>query len=170
MNLPPYDTFPKLSGDNILLREIHHADIKDIVEISRYDAIPAKKVAEAAAMQEKINQNYKDGNSIHWGIVDKATNSIVGTCGYYRGLDKGEAELGCILLPQFKGQGFMTAAIQLAVQFGLNDIGLNRIFAITTQQNDKAIRLLERLGFVKIADLEEDEIGCELVNTAGLIL
>ncbi len=162
MNLPPYDTFPNLSGDKILLREIQYADLKDIVEISRYDAIPAKNAEESAAMQEKINQNYKDGNSIHWGIIDKATNSIVGTCGYYRGLEKGEGELGCILLPQFVGQGYMTAAMQLAIQFGLNDIGLKRIFAITTRQNDKAIRLLERLGFVKIADLEDDEIEYEL--------
>ncbi|MDO8365523.1 MAG: GNAT family N-acetyltransferase [Saprospiraceae bacterium] len=165
MKLPPYDTFPNLSGNNILLREIQYSDLKHIVEISRYDAIPAKNVEEAAAMQEKINQNYKDGNSIHWGIADKSSNTIVGTCGYYRGLDKGEGELGCILLSQFMGHGYMTAAIQLAIQFGLNDIGLKRIFAITTQQNDKAIRLLERIGFVKIADLEDDEIEYEWVKT-----
>jgi len=162
MNLPPYDTFPNLSGDNILLREILHDEIKDIVEISRYDAIPAKNVAEAVEMQEKINQNYKDGQCIHWGIADKTTNAIVGTCGYYRGLVEGEGELGCILLPQFKGQGFMTAAIQLAINFGLNEIGLKRVFAITTHQNGKAIKLLERLGFVKIADKEEGEIEYEL--------
>ncbi|MBC7774441.1 MAG: GNAT family N-acetyltransferase, partial [Phycisphaerae bacterium] len=118
MNLPPYDTFPNLSGDNILLREILDDDIKNIIEISRYDAVPAKNVDEAAAMQEKINQNYQDGNSIHWGIADKASNTIVGTCGYYRGLDKSEGELGCILLSQFKGKGYMTAAMQLAIQFG----------------------------------------------------
>jgi len=165
MNLPPYDTFPNLSDGNILLREILDSDIKDIVEISRYDAIPAKNVAEAAAMQEKINQNYKDGQSIHWGIADKATNRIVGTCGYYRGLDQGEGELGCILLPQFMGQGYMTAAMRLAIQFGQNEIGLKRIFAITTQQNGPAIRLLERLGFVKVADLEDDEIEYEFATT-----
>jgi len=169
MNLPPYDTFPNLSGHNILLREILNTDIKDIVEISRYDAIPAKNVAEAAAMQEKINQNYKGGNSIHWGIADKSSNTIVGTCGYYRGLEKGEGELGCILLPQFVGQGYMTAAMQLAIRFGLKDVGLKRIFAITTLQNDKAIRLLERLGFIKIADLEDDEIEYELVNSARFL-
>ncbi|MFN0035153.1 MAG: GNAT family N-acetyltransferase [Saprospiraceae bacterium] len=162
MNLPPYDTFPNLSGSNILLREILNADIKDIVEISRYDSIKAENVEQAAEMQEKINQNYKDGSSIHWGIADKASNAILGTCGYYRGLDKGAGELGCILLPQFRGQGFMAPAIQLAVHFGLNTIGLKRIFAITTKENDKAIRLLERLGFVKIAELENDEIEYEL--------
>ncbi|MFN0176712.1 MAG: hypothetical protein ACKVU0_18870 [Saprospiraceae bacterium] len=45
MNLPPYTTFPNLSGENILLREIQHSDIKDILGISRYDAIPAKNEA-----------------------------------------------------------------------------------------------------------------------------
>jgi [ribosomal protein S5]-alanine N-acetyltransferase len=86
----------------------------------------------------------------------------MGTCGYYRGLDKGEGELGCVLLPRYKGQGFMTAAMELAIDFGINFIKLNRIWAITTRQNDKAIRLLTRLDFIKVTDLPDNEIEYEL--------
>lgn len=59
-----------------------------------YDIIQAKTEQAAAAMQTKINSDYIEGNSIHWGIADKATNKIVGTCGYNRGLDKGVGEPG----------------------------------------------------------------------------
>ncbi len=165
MNLPPYDTFPTLTGNNIVLRQIEAADLQHIVEISFYDAVQATSIEQAAAMQEKINKDYSDGNSVHWGIIDKSSNRIVGTCGYYRGLGQGSGELGCVLLPQFKGQGFMTSAMHLAIHFGLDHIGLNRIFAITTQQNDKAIQLLERLGFVKTADLADEEIEYELAKS-----
>ena len=134
------------------------ADIKDLVEISFYDAIQATTVQKAAEMQVKINKDYFDGNSIHWGIADKLTNKIVGTCGYYRRFDKGEGELGCVLLPQYRGQGYMTAAMLLAIEFGLNNIGLKRIWAITSQHNTKAIKLLERLNFIKVADLDDNEV------------
>ncbi len=161
MKLPPYDIFPNITGDKILLRQVQTSDIKDLIQISFYDSIQATTLQQAIEMQAKINKDYLDGNSIHWGIADKSTNKIVGTCGYYRGLDKGEGELGCVLLPQHRGQGFMTPALQLAIDFGLNTIGLKRIWAITTKQNDKAIKLLDRLNFVKIADFQGDEIEYE---------
>jgi ribosomal-protein-alanine N-acetyltransferase len=61
------------------------------------------------------------------GIADNLTNKIIGTCGYYRGFEKGAGELGCVLLPQHRGQGYMTSALLLAIEFGLNTIGVKCI-------------------------------------------
>ncbi len=168
MKLPPYDIFPSISDDNILLRQIQTSDIDDLIEISFYDSIQATTLKQATEMQAKINRDYFDSNSIHWGITDKLTNKIVGTCGYYRGLDKGEGELGCVLLPQYREKGFMRPALQLAIDFGLKNIRLKRIWAITTRQNDKAIKLLERLNFIKIADLDDNEVEYELRQDLNL--
>jgi len=168
MKLPPYDKFPSISDDKILLRQIQFSDINDIIEISFYDSIQAKTLSQAIEMQAKINEDYNNGKSIHWGVVDKLANKVVGTCGYYRGFDKGEGELGCVLLPQYRGQGYMTYAILLAIKFGLNNIGLKRIWATTTKQNKKAIKLIEKLNFVKIADLNDSEIEYELRQDLNL--
>ncbi len=162
MNLPPYDNFPSISDDKISLREIQFSDIDDIIGISFYDAIQATTIKQVTEMQNKINKDYLDGNSIHWGIADKLTNKIVGTCGYYRGLDKGEGELGCVLIPQYRGQGYMTSALLLAIEFGRHHIGLRRIWAITTKQNERAIKLIEKLNFIKIAELDDNEVEYEL--------
>lgn len=162
MRLPPYDPFPTISNNEILLRQIEISDINALVEISFYDAVQAKTLQQAIEMQAKINQDYINGNTIHWGIADNLTNNVVGTCGYYRGLNKGEGELGCVLLPQYRGRGYMTAAMQLAIEFGLTHIGLKRIWAITTKQNEKAIRLIEKLNFINVADLSDNEIEYEL--------
>ena len=168
MRLPPYDKFPSFSDDKIFLRQIQLSDISDIIEISFYDSIQATTSKQAIEMQEKINEDYNNGNSIHWGIANKLTNKIVGTCGYYRGLDKGEGELGCVLLPQYRGQGYMTFAMLLAIEFGVNVIGLKRIWAITTKQNEKAIKLIEKLNFTKIADLDENKVEYELRQKLNL--
>ena len=162
MKLPPYSIFPAIAGDRIVLRQIGTNDIQDLIDISFYDAVQAKTVQEATAMQAKINMDYVNGNSIHWGIADKLTNKITGTCGYYRGLNKGEGELGCVLLPQHRGKGYMTAAMLLAIEFGLHDIGLKRIWAVTSQHNAAAIKLLERLHFIKVAYLDGNELEYEL--------
>jgi [ribosomal protein S5]-alanine N-acetyltransferase len=162
MNLPPYPIFPDIANDRISLRQILAKDIKDLVQISFYDGVPATSVQQAEKMQAKIDQDYSDGNSIHWGIADKLTNKIVGTCGYYRGLDKGNGELGCVLLPHYRGQGFMTAALFLAIEFGLENIGLKRIWAATSLQNKDAIKLLERLNFIKVSELQTDDLVYEL--------
>jgi len=162
MKLPPYVNYPIISDDKIRLRQIIASDMNDLFEISYYHAKQAKNMAQAIEMLAKIDKDYDDGNSIHWGIEDILSNKIVGTCGYYRGLDKGEGELGCVLLPPFRGQGFMTNAMQLAIDFGLKNMELKRIWAITTKQNIQAIKLLERLNFTKLTDLPDDEIEYEL--------
>lgn len=158
IKVPPYSNFPFISNEKVSLRQILSSDIKNLIEISFYDSIQAKTLEQAVEMNSKINSDYDKGDSIHWGIVDNQSDKIVGTCGYYRGFDKDEGELGCILLPQYRGQGFMTSAMSLAIDFGLNNIKLKRIWAITNQQNEKAIKLLERLGFIKnISDGKEEQ-------------
>ena len=162
MKLPPYQNFPIICDDKTSLRQMQFSDINELIEISYYNAIQATTIEQATEMQEKISGDYVDGNSIHWGIADKVTNKIVGTCGYYRGFDKGEGELGCVLLPKYRGQGYMSLAMILAIEFGLNEIGLRRIKAVTTKQNEKAIKLIEKLNFIKIAELNDNEVEYEL--------
>ncbi len=162
MKLPPYSIFPNISGDKVSLRQIQVSDMDELVEISFYDAVQAKTVQEASEMQTKIDKDYLDGNSVHWGIVDNLSDRIVGTCGYYRGFENGKGELGCVLLPHYRGKGFMTSAMSLAIEFGLNTIGLKRIWAVTSQNNTQAIALLERLDFRKIAELADNEVEYEL--------
>jgi ribosomal-protein-alanine N-acetyltransferase len=117
-------------------------------------------------MQEKIDNDYQEGNSIHWGIIDNASGDIVGTCGYYRGFYGGAGELGCVLLPRFQGQGFMTAALQLAINFGIGQMMLRRIWAATATENHKAGKLFERLNFKEMRELPDGEIELELVRKA----
>ncbi|QOG01164.1 GNAT family N-acetyltransferase [Flavobacterium sp. MDT1-60] len=164
MKLPPYDKFPEINSDTIILRQVETNDINDLVEISFYDSRPALTFNDALEMQERINLDYQNGNSIHWGIANKLTNKIMGTLGYYRGFDEGIGELGCVLKPEFQGQGFMTIAMKLVTEFGLTNIGLTKIIAITSKQNEEAIKLLERVSFIKTADLENDEIEYLFVN------
>jgi ribosomal-protein-alanine N-acetyltransferase len=156
--LPPYDSFPTIKDDQVVLRQIDLSDINDIIEISFYDSIQATTLEEAVQMQKKINMDYEQGNSIHWGIVMVSSNTIIGSCGYYRGFEKQFGELGFVLLPKYRGRGLMSAALKLAIDFGESQMKLNRIWASTSKENSKAIKLLEGLNFIKSDETDDDEV------------
>jgi [ribosomal protein S5]-alanine N-acetyltransferase len=164
MHLPPFEIFPLLADSTIVLRHIEPSDLHAVLPICYYDAVPARTVEEAANIQERIAQDYEEGNTVHWGIEDRLLCRIVGTCGYYRGFVGGSGELGCVLLEQFRGRGYMTAAMRLAIHFGFRTIGLNRVTAITSRENLRAIRLLERLGFTHIQHTHGEQLAYELLN------
>jgi ribosomal-protein-alanine N-acetyltransferase len=158
LHLPPYPVFPEIVSEYLVLKQVEPDDIKHLVEISFYDAKPAQTVEEAIVMQNRINADYQNGNSIHWCIIDKTTREVMGTLGYYRGFTNATGELGCVLKSAFRGKGIMGAAIKLAAEFGLNTMGLQKVIAITTKQNTKAINLLERLNFIKTKELGDNEL------------
>ena len=158
MHLPPYATFPELAAAGILLRQVTDDEVADVLDISFYNACPAASLAEATAMLHRINEDYARGESLHWGIADAQTNRIVGTLGFYRGFAEGIGELGCVLKPAFHGRGLMQSAMGLAVGFGLRQMDLRNIIALTSAQNTPAIKLLERLQFRSVAAGEENEI------------
>lgn len=144
-----------LSSNQIVLRQIINADAEEIMEISYYDGRPASNPNEAIEMQTKINQDYLQGNSIHWGIVDAQSSKLVGTCGYYRGFVNNTGELGYVLKPSFEGRGYMSNALKKAIEFGINIIGLQKIIAITEKSNIKSQNVLKRLNFVHEADQDD---------------
>lgn len=158
MNTPPYAVFPELIHLQVLLREVTTADLPALVEISFYDGVGAKSLEEAAAMQEKINADYAAGNSVHWLICNQFTNEVAGTCGYYRGFANNTGELGCVLLPAQRGKGYMTAAMEAAIHYGKNIMGLEKIIAITTPENERAIKLMERLHFEREGEVQNGQI------------
>ena len=158
MYLPPYPAFPTIYTARTILREISPDDATDIVEISTYDGQRAATVGEALKMLEKIENDYRNGTSVNWGIADAVTNEIIGSCGYYRGFPNGTGELGCILRPAFQGKGFMSEAMLAAVGFGIREMGLQRVIAVTRQHNLKAIALLERIEFVRISQANAEEL------------
>jgi len=93
----------------------------------------------------------------------------MGTLGYYRGFNNGIGELGCVLKPEFHGKGLMIKAMKLVAEFGPSYIGLTKVIAITDKNNNSAIKLLNRVGFVKTADLKENEIEYQFYKLSNKI-
>ena len=165
IELHRYPNYPVLQNDKILMRQVLLSDIPNVVELTYYDAKPAASVEEAILIQSKINQDYEAGDCYHWIIIDKATNVIVGTCSYHGGFAEETGELGCVMKTAYRGQGYMTKALLLAIDFGFKDLKLSKIIAVTILNNSRAIALLSRIGFHQTKVLDNDNVLYERMHT-----
>lgn len=156
MNLPPYNTFPEIRSEKILLREVKQTDIPFLLEILTYDGKTAGSLEEGIRINDRINQDYLDGDTVNWVIEELETHEPIGFIGYYRGFENGIGELGFILKSAFRGLGYMAPSLRLAAEFGINQMELDQVIAITKKENIKAIGVLERTDFKLLEELTEE--------------
>ena len=105
------------------------------------------------AQAEEIVQFYLEleGKSYNrWIMVRKSDCQPIGTCGYHK-WDKQHfrAEIGYDLGPDFWGQGYMREALFAVLANGFDQMRLNRIDALVYTENERSIRLLQKLGFMR---------------------
>ncbi|HEY0545135.1 MAG TPA: GNAT family N-acetyltransferase [Pyrinomonadaceae bacterium] len=89
----------------------------------------------------------------------KAEGVPIGICGLIKRDTLEDVDLGFAFLPKFRGKGYAYEAASATMEYGKNVLGLNRIVAITTEDNDASIKLLEKLGFQfeKLVEMSTDE-------------
>jgi ribosomal-protein-alanine N-acetyltransferase len=159
--LPPFLLFPELRSSRVLLRELKLSDTEFVREIMYYNGRQATDRSDAIRMMERIDGDYRSGNTVNWVIVDTQTLQPVGTIGYYRGFSESTGEIGFILKPGDRGKGYMSEALRLVTAFGKEAMQLERVIAITRPGNNEAIRLLERCHFRYLGPFETEYIEFE---------
>lgn len=76
----------------------------------------------------------------------RTSNTPIGLCGLIKreGLD--DADIGFAFLEAFRGSGYAFEAAQAVMSFATRTLKLERVLAITTLDNERSGKLLERLG------------------------
>lgn len=84
-----------------------------------------------------------------WGIVEKETNRLIGTCGFHAISEKHQrAEIGYEIDIPYWGKGYATEAIEALVQFGFEGMNFYRIGANVYPENIGSRKVLEKVGFI----------------------
>ncbi len=84
-----------------------------------------------------------------WCVVEKASGDAVGTCGILRRAGLPDPDLGFAFLPSAWGRGLATESARAVLAVARDALGLRRILAITTLDNEASMRVLGRLGFAR---------------------
>lgn len=98
----------------------------------------------------------ESGEFVRFGLVKQDNAGLIGTCTLFH-LDAQcrRAEIGYALLPEYWGRGYMQEALKPLIQFGFDELSLNRIEADVDPENFPSIKALERFGFQREGYLRE---------------
>ncbi|MGN4127454.1 GNAT family N-acetyltransferase [Lysinibacillus sphaericus] len=84
-----------------------------------------------------------------FGIYEQGTNNLIGHIALYavKRLPYSSAFVGYAMDEIYIGKGIVTEAVDLVVRFAFEQIGLHRVEAYVSTQNNASIRVLEKSGF-----------------------
>jgi len=150
--------FPALYTERLTLRMIDDMDKHAILEIysdpevtKHYDLSTLSAPIQAEKLIDYFNSRFKAHTGVRWGIVDKATRRLIGTCGFNTWNPKYQsATIGFELRPDCWGKGFATEAIHRILDYAFDKgfgFPVNRVQVLITPKNEAAINLVEKLGF-----------------------
>lgn len=91
----------------------------------------------------------------------KEPRTPVGMCGLLKRPTLADVDIGFAFLPAYWSQGYARESAR-AVLAHAEALGLKRIVAITSVDNESSIRLLERLGFVFEGMVKTTEDGADV--------
>lgn len=76
----------------------------------------------------------------------KESGVPIGICGLLKRDSLEEIEIGFAFLPRFWSQGYAYESASAVMDYGRNVLGLTRIVAVTTLDNQSSIKVLEKIG------------------------
>lgn len=144
-----------IETDRLILRRLSTDDAEFILELMTDPAwlqfIGNKDVKTIADARSSIlNKHVEMYNRLGFGLYLtelKEERVPIGICGLIKRDALADVDLGFAFLPRFRGKGYAYESAFAALEYGKNVLSLKRIVAITTQDNDDSIKLLEKLGF-----------------------
>ena len=122
---------------------------------SRRDPIPEEK--ERQWVQKKLAEN-----AALFSMLEKDTGAFIGNIELMDIAD-GAGELGIAVTAAMQDGGYGTEAVRTMVEYGMDTLGLDRVFLKVFPDNARAIRVYEKCGFREY-DRTEDDVFMEVTK------
>ena len=143
-----------LQTERLLLQQATFADAEFIYQLLNdptfIDNIVDKGIRTLADAKNYIQTSLINSYETHgFGLYIvrlKANQTPIGLCGLVKrdGLDC--PDVGYALLPDYVGQGYASEGAKACLDYGYQQLGINNIVAITSENNQGSIRVLEKIG------------------------
>lgn len=149
-----FSNIPTLKTERLSLRAMHPIDAEDMYDYARRDEVTKyllwsshPSIAYTKDYLRYIQNRYALGDFYDWAIIHRESRKMIGTCGFTK-IDTANncAEIGYVLNTDFRGRGLAPEAAKRLLEFGFEELGLNRIEARFMQGNDASKRVMEKIG------------------------
>jgi ribosomal-protein-alanine N-acetyltransferase len=144
----------KFETNNLLLRFFELSDAKMVQELAGNEEVASTTLAiphpypDGAAEQwiENVRQSSEKGDSYAFAMIKKDDGLLIGNMSMGVSKKHKHAELAYWVGKPFWGQGYATEAAQRVIQFGFEDLELNRIFAAAMTKNPGSYKVMRKIG------------------------
>lgn len=143
-----------LTTARLALREMVPSDAGFMVEIMNekpfLEHVGDKGVRNPAAalayMEERYFQSYQKYGYGFWHVRTKHDDTAIGVCGLIKRPDLAAPDIGYGLLEAHWGKGYAVEAGRAVLDYARATLKLPKVVAMTGFNNQRSIRVLERLG------------------------
>ncbi len=118
--------------------------VNDYENVTRF--ISGKHKAFTAEQELQWVQKKLEEKALVFSMLEKKSGKFIGNI-ELMDLSDSEGELGIAITAEMQNLGFGTEAVIALTEYGLNQLGLQRIFLRVKYNNKRAIHVYERSGF-----------------------
>lgn len=168
------EKFPVLQTERLILSQLEEKDIPFIIELLQHrifsdltSNIPYPYVENDARSWVKMSKEAFENNTGYTFAIRNKEGQIIGAIGLHD-RDDDKAELGYWIGVPYWNKGYVTEAAKAIIDFGFNELKLNKIFATHFPHNPASGRIMEKAGMeqeaVLIKEVKKDGEYFDLVR------
>ncbi len=167
----------EMTFDNYTLRLVRADDLEDyfdLIERNRPRLLDffagtvavTKTIEDTKQHLADVISNTEKNNYFSFVLIDNMSGKLVGSM-QIKSIDWTipKAELGYYIDAEYEGKKLVTRAISILVDFGFNELKLNKLFIRTAEENAASRAIAEKNGFIL-----EGIITADYKTTSGRIV
>ena len=134
--------------------------VNDIENVARFIGDRREPLSE----KDEIDyiKDKMDNDATMFSMLEKDTREFIGNIEFFnRTFDA--AEWGIVITTKMQNKGYGKEALMRSVEYGFNELGLNRIFLSVYADNPRAVHVYEKCGF-KEFKRDDVDIFVEMVK------
>ena len=166
-----------LETERTILREVAEDDAEFVLDLLnqpsfiKYIGDRNVRTVEQARdyIESRFTESYRKFGFGMWVVELKESGELIGLCGFVRRDSLPDADVGFAFLPQYERKGYAFESASAAMLYGRNVLSLDRVLAITSQDNDASGKLLGKLDFKfeRLIKLPHDDEELKLFSSSA---
>jgi ribosomal-protein-alanine N-acetyltransferase len=145
-----------LTTERFILRDLEPSDAGNIFDLDSDPKVheflgkkPLTDISQAKRVVETVREQYKKYGIGRWAVEDRLTGQFLGWCGlkYEENVrDFSYVDIGYRLKPEFWGRGVATETALASLNYGFEQLNLDRICGAADANHDASIAVLKKIG------------------------
>jgi len=167
--------FPHLTTERLQLREVTYHDARALLDalgdinVMRHFGAPVCRTKEDVyELIDLYHTNWGERTGLRFSITVKPRDRAIGLVGLHSWNHAlHQADVACLLARAHWGHGYMQEALQAVIQYGFEQMKLERLRALVEPPNLNSRKLFARLDFHEVGRLNDGGVVyVEMVRTS----